>query len=51
MEVTKLYDPYFGTTTCATHIAALEIELLRFADEQPLPPPTHTTYTPFRSVI
>jgi aerobic carbon-monoxide dehydrogenase large subunit len=26
MEVTKLYDPYFGTTTCATHIAALEID-------------------------
>ena len=26
MEVTKVYDPYFGTTTCATHIAALEID-------------------------
>ena len=23
MEVTKVYDPYFGTTTSATHIAAL----------------------------
>ena len=26
MEVTKLYDPVFGTTSSATHIAALEID-------------------------
>jgi carbon-monoxide dehydrogenase large subunit len=26
MEVTKVYDPYFGTTTSATHIAALELD-------------------------
>ncbi|HEY2539005.1 MAG TPA: xanthine dehydrogenase family protein molybdopterin-binding subunit [Stellaceae bacterium] len=26
LEVTKVYDPYFGTTTCATHIVALEID-------------------------
>src|SRR6516165_10146376 len=26
LEVTKVYDPYFGTTTSATHIVALEIE-------------------------
>ena len=26
LEVTKLYDPYFGTTSSATHIAALEID-------------------------
>jgi carbon-monoxide dehydrogenase large subunit len=26
LEVTKLYDPYFGTTTSATHIVALEID-------------------------
>jgi carbon-monoxide dehydrogenase large subunit len=26
MEITKVYDPYFGTTTCATHIVALEID-------------------------
>ena len=26
LEVTKVYDPYFGTTTSATHIAALEID-------------------------
>ena len=26
LEVTKIYDPYFGTTTSATHIVALEID-------------------------
>ena len=26
LEVTKIYDPYFGTTTSATHIIALEID-------------------------
>ena len=26
MEITKVYDPYFGTTTCATHIVAVEID-------------------------
>ncbi len=26
LEVTKIYDPYFGTTTSATHIAALEVD-------------------------
>jgi aerobic carbon-monoxide dehydrogenase large subunit len=26
LEVTRVYDPYFGTTTSATHIAALEID-------------------------
>ncbi|HVC54237.1 MAG TPA: xanthine dehydrogenase family protein molybdopterin-binding subunit [Stellaceae bacterium] len=26
LEVTKVYDPYFGTTTSATHICALEID-------------------------
>ena len=26
LEVTKVYDPVFGTTTSATHIAALEID-------------------------
>jgi carbon-monoxide dehydrogenase large subunit len=26
LEVTKVYDPFFGTTTSATHIAALEID-------------------------
>jgi carbon-monoxide dehydrogenase large subunit len=26
LEVTKLYDPYFGTATSATHIVALEID-------------------------
>jgi aerobic carbon-monoxide dehydrogenase large subunit len=26
LEVTKVYDPIFGTTTAATHIAALEID-------------------------
>jgi aerobic carbon-monoxide dehydrogenase large subunit len=26
LEVTKLYDPYFGTTTSATHIVSLEID-------------------------
>jgi aerobic carbon-monoxide dehydrogenase large subunit len=26
LEVTKAYDPYFGTTTSATHIVALEID-------------------------
>ena len=26
LEVTKLYDPYFGTTSSATHIVALEID-------------------------
>jgi carbon-monoxide dehydrogenase large subunit len=26
LEVTRVYDPYFGTTTAATHIAALEID-------------------------
>jgi aerobic carbon-monoxide dehydrogenase large subunit len=26
LEVTKIYDPYFGTTTSATHITALEID-------------------------
>jgi len=26
LEVTKAYDPYFGTATSATHIAALEID-------------------------
>ena len=26
LEVTKVYDPYFGTATSATHIVALEIE-------------------------
>lgn len=26
LEVTKLYDPVFGTTTAATHIAALEVD-------------------------
>jgi aerobic carbon-monoxide dehydrogenase large subunit len=26
LEVTKVYDPFFGTTTAATHIAALEID-------------------------
>jgi aerobic carbon-monoxide dehydrogenase large subunit len=25
-EATRVYDPYFGTTTSATHIAALEID-------------------------
>jgi aerobic carbon-monoxide dehydrogenase large subunit len=26
LEVTRVYDPYFGTTTSATHIVALEID-------------------------
>jgi carbon-monoxide dehydrogenase large subunit len=26
LEVTKVYDPYFGTTTSATHIVGLEID-------------------------
>jgi carbon-monoxide dehydrogenase large subunit len=26
LEITKVYDPYFGTTTSATHIVALEID-------------------------
>lgn len=26
LEVTKVYDPFFGTATAATHIAALEID-------------------------
>jgi aerobic carbon-monoxide dehydrogenase large subunit len=26
LEVARVYDPYFGTTTSATHIAALEID-------------------------
>jgi carbon-monoxide dehydrogenase large subunit len=26
LEVTKVYDPYFGTTTSAAHIAALEVD-------------------------
>jgi aerobic carbon-monoxide dehydrogenase large subunit len=26
LEVTKVYDPFFGTTTSATHIVALEID-------------------------
>jgi carbon-monoxide dehydrogenase large subunit len=26
LEVTKVYDPYFGTTTSAAHIVALEID-------------------------
>lgn len=26
MEVTKVYDPFFGTATCATHIATVEID-------------------------
>jgi carbon-monoxide dehydrogenase large subunit len=26
LEVTKMYDPFFGTTTSATHIAALEVD-------------------------
>jgi len=26
LEVTKIYDPYFGTTSSATHIVALEID-------------------------
>ena len=26
LEVTKVYDPYFGTTSSATHIVALEID-------------------------
>jgi hypothetical protein len=26
LEVTKVYDPYFGTTTSATHIVAPEID-------------------------
>ncbi len=26
LEVTKIYDPFFGTTTSATHIAALEVD-------------------------
>jgi carbon-monoxide dehydrogenase large subunit len=26
LEVTKVYDPYFGTTTLATHIVAPEID-------------------------
>ena len=26
LEVTKVYDPYFGTTTSATHIVVLEID-------------------------
>jgi aerobic carbon-monoxide dehydrogenase large subunit len=26
LEVTKVYDPYFGTTTSATHIVAVEID-------------------------
>jgi carbon-monoxide dehydrogenase large subunit len=26
LEVTKVYDPYFGTTTSATHIVALEVD-------------------------
>ena len=26
LEVTKVYDPYFGTATSATHIAALEVD-------------------------
>ncbi|HEX5320875.1 MAG TPA: xanthine dehydrogenase family protein molybdopterin-binding subunit [Stellaceae bacterium] len=26
LEVTKVYDPFFGTTTSATHIAALEVD-------------------------
>jgi aerobic carbon-monoxide dehydrogenase large subunit len=26
LEVTKVYDPYFGTTSAATHIVALEID-------------------------
>ena len=27
LAATKTYDPVFGTTTCATHIAALEVDL------------------------
>jgi len=30
LEVTKVYDPYFGTTTSATHIVALEIDLATY---------------------
>ena len=26
LEVTKVYDPYFGTTSSATHIVVLEID-------------------------
>jgi aerobic carbon-monoxide dehydrogenase large subunit len=26
LEATKVYDPYFGTTACATHIAVVEID-------------------------
>jgi aerobic carbon-monoxide dehydrogenase large subunit len=26
LEITRVYDPYFGTTSSATHIAALEID-------------------------
>jgi carbon-monoxide dehydrogenase large subunit len=26
LEVAKMYDPFFGTTTSATHIAALEVD-------------------------
>jgi carbon-monoxide dehydrogenase large subunit len=26
LEVTKIYDPFFGTTTSATHVVALEID-------------------------
>src|SRR6185312_15786125 len=26
LEITKVYDPFFGTTTSATHIAALEVD-------------------------
>ncbi|MGE0751435.1 MAG: xanthine dehydrogenase family protein molybdopterin-binding subunit [Variibacter sp.] len=26
LESTKVYDPYFGTATCAAHVAALEID-------------------------
>jgi carbon-monoxide dehydrogenase large subunit len=31
LEVTRVYDPYFGTTTSATHIAALEIDPTTYA--------------------
>ncbi|MFT5390765.1 MAG: carbon-monoxide dehydrogenase large subunit [Gammaproteobacteria bacterium] len=27
LEVTKVYDPYFGTTTAATHMALIEVDL------------------------
>jgi aerobic carbon-monoxide dehydrogenase large subunit len=30
LAATKTYDPVFGTTTCATHIAALEIDPLTY---------------------